>query len=223
MDNKKPLQPAVEGGTIVHDYDAHIDASPDHIGFTVPIYVRAGAIIPTIELEHYVGELNSKGLPNPLTLNVYPGESGQYTMYLDDGISRSSAPRDAPQYREEKIANSEYREVRITHNYITSKAREIRIERIHDNYTPRWERNFYVAVLHDPAEFRGDFGPLESISISDQKIELIAGGTPEERASRLSSAQNNAWYYNEKINISFIKVFDNSPSISIRAEYVHYY
>jgi alpha-glucosidase len=218
-DNKKPLQPAVEGGTIVHDYDAHIDARPDHIGSTVPIFIRAGAIIPTIEVEQYVGELNDKGLPNPITLNIYPGKSGQYTMYLDDGISRSSAPKDAPQYRTEKIANSEYREVRIIHKYSGPKSREIKVERLHDNYTPKWEKYFYVAVLHDPAEVQGGSGPLKGVCISGQKIELIAGGTPEERASGLGLSEDNAWYYNENINISFIKVYDSSPSIVITAEY----
>jgi alpha-glucosidase len=220
MDNRKPLQAAVEGGTIVYAYDARIDAGPDQIGFIVPIYIRAGAIIPTIEIEQYVGELNSKGLPNTLTFNVYPGESGQYTMYLDDGISRSSAPKDAPQYRMEKIANSEYREVRITHNYVASKTREIKVERVHDNYTPKWEKYYYVAVLHDPAEFSGSLGPLKSVSISNRKIEPFIGGTPERRASQLSLSGNNAWYYNENVNISFIKVFDDISSIVIRAEYV---
>ncbi len=55
------------------------------------MYVRSGAIIPTIELEQYVGQLNKEGKPNPIALNVYPGKSGEYTMFLDDGVSRSSA------------------------------------------------------------------------------------------------------------------------------------
>ena len=65
-----------------------------------PTYVRAGAILPTIELEQYVGERNRSGLPNPVTLNVYPGGHGEYTMYLDDGVSRSSAPRRADDDKE---------------------------------------------------------------------------------------------------------------------------
>jgi alpha-glucosidase len=219
VDNRKPLSPPVEGGSIVHDFDAHIDDSHDHIDFVVPIYIRTGAIIPTIELEQFVGELNSKGLPNPVTINIYPGESGLYTMYLDNGISRSSAPKDAPQYRMDKIANSEYREVKITHKYLSAKTREIKVERVHDNYTPKWEKYFYIAILHDPAEVPGYSGSLESVSISDQKIKQITGDTPERRASQLSSMENDAWYYNENINISFIKIFDNSPSIVIRAEY----
>jgi alpha-glucosidase len=221
VDNRKPLSPAVEGGSIVHDYDAHIDDSDEHIGSVVPIYIRTGAIIPTIELEQFVGELNGKGLPNPVTLNIYPGESGEYTMYLDDGVSRSSAPKDAPQYRMDETANSEYREVKITHKYLSAKKREIKIERVHDNYTPKWEKYFYIAILHDPAEVPGSSGLLESVSISDKKIEQISDGTPEKKASQLSSMEKDALYYNEDINISFIKVFDNNPSIVITAEYPH--
>src|SRR5262249_20867681 len=77
MDNRQPLLDAIEGGTTIHDFDAHIDASSDHIGFHVPIYVRAGAIIPTLELEQYVGERHAHNQPNPLTFNLYPGECGQ--------------------------------------------------------------------------------------------------------------------------------------------------
>ena len=73
--------------TIVQD-----EFDPTHIPYIVPMYVRAGAIIPTVEIEQYVGEKNEKGMPNTITLNIYPGEQGEYTMYLDDGVSRPSQP-----------------------------------------------------------------------------------------------------------------------------------
>jgi alpha-glucosidase len=38
--------------------------------------VKAGAIIPTIEIEQYVGQRNRDGLDNPITLNIYPGDKG---------------------------------------------------------------------------------------------------------------------------------------------------
>ncbi len=41
------------------------------IPFIVPIFVRGGAIIPTLQQERFAGELNSKGIPNPITFNVY--------------------------------------------------------------------------------------------------------------------------------------------------------
>ncbi len=223
MDNKKPLLPKIEGGATIRDYDARIDTNSDHIGFIVPIYVRAGAIIPTIELEQYVGERNEKGFPNPITLNIYPGESGEYTMYLDDGISRSSAPRDAkkfPQFADDKQANSEYRKTLIKHQYTNKKTREITIERVFDNYTPKLEKYFFVAILHDPAENIVDIKvPLSKVNINKNDIKPISGGNPEHRADELNVSENSAWYYNENVNISFIKVFDNDSSIKITLAY----
>ncbi|MBV8695921.1 MAG: hypothetical protein JO183_10600, partial [Ktedonobacteraceae bacterium] len=213
-----------EGGSTVRDYDASIDASNGHIGFIVPMYVRAGAIIPTIELEQYVGERNTHNQPNPITLNVYPGQGGQYSMYLDDGVSRSSAPQDAPQYRysQDTRAKSEYRETRITHVYIdgNSKTRHIKVERVHDNYTPKFENYFFIAVLHDPAEPTESSGPLRSLKRDGQEVHLITGDTTEQRAATLNASTSDAWYYNENVNISFIKVFDNNPLITLVADYV---
>ncbi|MBV9689915.1 MAG: hypothetical protein JO202_09410 [Ktedonobacteraceae bacterium] len=224
MDNKLPLSFAVEGGSTVRDYDASIDASSGHIGFIVPIYVRAGAIIPTIELEQYVGEGNAHNQPNPITLNIYPGESGQYSMYLDDGVSRSSAPQDAPQYRysQDTQAKSEYRETRITHVYIdgNAKTRHIKVERVHDNYAPKFENYFFVAILHDPAEPTGSSGPLKSLKRDGQEIHLITGSAAEQRAATLNASTHDAWYHNENVNISFVKVFDNNPLITLVADYV---
>jgi alpha-glucosidase len=220
MDNKQPLAPAIEGGTTKCKFDARLDASNDHIGFIVPVFVRAGAIIPTIDNEQYVGERNSKNLPNPITLNIYPGQNGEYTMYLDDGMSRSSAPKDVFQNRNDEYANSEYRETLITHTYVSAKTREIKVKRIHDNYTPKFEDYFFIAVLHDPSELKGSSGPLKSINIAEQDINLITGDSPEQRADALNFASSNTWYYNEDINISFIKVFDDSPSLAIKVEYV---
>jgi len=81
MNNQLPLASLVEGGTTIRDFDANLNLEGKHINFIVPIYVRSGAIIPTLELEQYVGELNQQGKPNPITLNIYPGQSGEYTMY----------------------------------------------------------------------------------------------------------------------------------------------
>jgi alpha-glucosidase len=253
MNNRQPLAPVTEGGTTIN-FDAHIDASNDHINFVVPMYVRAGAIIPTIEVEQYVGERNAKGLVNPITLNVYPGTAKNipdgdrtalkvqqffglpktpqkpYTMYLDDGASRSSVATKKSQpcaFGVDPEAKDEYRQVEIT-NYPPEQADKIRVitvERRWDNYTPKFETYFFVAVLHDLIETKGSSGPLKSIKISRgttdaQVIPFITGNTSEQSAASLNESANDAWYYNEDINISFIKVFDNNPSITIMAEYL---
>lgn len=219
MDNKRPLMPAVEGGTTIFNYDAHIEASSDHIGFIMPLFVREGAIIPTVELEQYVGERNAQNLPNPITLNIYPGQQGQYTMYLDDGVSRSSAPPKDPYFGGDDQARGEYRETRISHVF-NGHTREIKVERVHDNYTPRLEQSFFVAVLHSPFEAIGSSGPLCNIWRDGQAIRLITEGSPEQRAAALAASNDDAWYYNEHINASFIKVFDNNPLIALFADYI---
>ncbi|WP_261226504.1 TIM-barrel domain-containing protein [Ancylothrix sp. D3o] len=254
MDNKKPLAPAVKGGTTVRFFDAHLDANPDHIGFIVPIYVRMGAVIPTIQVEQYVGELNAQGKPNPITINIYPGETNhqtdadlykrlhkpRYTMYLDDGVSRSSAPTKnelgTPLYNCDEKAKDEYRQIVIEHYFDENdkKIRYITMTYVVNNYKPPLENYYFVALLHDPLELpkrdpssnKRSSSPLKKVSLEDVKTKekkeirfIIEGKTPEERAKQLSESDTDAWYYNENIDISFIKVFDSSPSLGVMEEY----
>ena len=216
-DNQQPLNAAIDGGTTIRGFDASLSSDLKHIPFIVPLFVRSGAIIPTIEVEQYVGERNSKGLLNPITLNIYPGESGKYTMYLDDGISRASAPKESALDHCDDLANSEYRSVVITHSK-TGSTRQITLERTHDKYQPK-EDFFFIAILHDPSETTGNSGPLKNITINGQAVGLITGGDTGEQSYQLSGSSKNAWYYNENIKISFVKVFDNSSSIKIQADY----
>lgn len=230
MNNTMPLNSSIEGGTTIRDFDAGLslkDGYDPHINFIVPVFVREGAIIPTIELEQYVGQLNDESKANPVTLNIYPGEKGNYTMYQDDGVSRASACTIAhpKKYGGDKLAANEYREIKINHKYISEnkKTREIILECTHNGYTPKYEKNYFVAILHDPAENKGSSGCLQKVRIGGQEIRLIQGGSIAERSSSLNASYDNAWYYNENINISFIKVMDdfgNNPKVSITIDYV---
>jgi alpha-glucosidase len=49
----------------------------------VPLFVKAGAILPMQPVMQYVGQTQA----SPITLDIYPGGSSSYTMYEDDGIS----------------------------------------------------------------------------------------------------------------------------------------
>ncbi|MGK7903768.1 MAG: TIM-barrel domain-containing protein [Hormoscilla sp.] len=211
--NVQSLTAPEEGGTVLRDFDANINMEGQHINFIVPIYIREAAIIPTIELEQYVGERNANGQTNPITLNVYPDvqrNGGEYHMYLDDGESRSSAPKSQV---DDPKANDEYRHTVITNAYSGDKTRVIKVERVHDGYTPM-EDFFFVAVLHDPGEQKGTHGPLTSISIGTQQLPIVSD------SGALWGSGSNSWYYNESLNISFVKVFDSSKSIAIKANYV---
>ncbi len=50
---------------------------------TMPLYVRAGAILPLGPVKQYTGEK----VDAPLTLIVYPGADGTFTLYEDDGAT----------------------------------------------------------------------------------------------------------------------------------------
>jgi alpha-glucosidase/alpha-D-xyloside xylohydrolase len=51
---------------------------------TMPIYVRAGAIIPLDPVRQYT----SQPVSEPTTLRIYGGADGDYTLYEDDGFSQ---------------------------------------------------------------------------------------------------------------------------------------
>ncbi len=52
---------------------------------TMPIYVRAGAIIPFDPVRQYTAEK----VTEPTTLKIYRGADGQFTLYDDDGITQA--------------------------------------------------------------------------------------------------------------------------------------
>jgi alpha-glucosidase/alpha-D-xyloside xylohydrolase len=50
---------------------------------TMPLYVRAGSIIPLGPVKQYTSEK----VDGPLTLTIYPGADGSFTLYEDDGAT----------------------------------------------------------------------------------------------------------------------------------------
>lgn len=50
---------------------------------TLPLFVKAGAILPMGPVKQYTSEK----VDAPLTVVIYPGEDGAYTLYEDDGAS----------------------------------------------------------------------------------------------------------------------------------------
>jgi len=49
----------------------------------MPLFVKAGAIIPTIPVIEHADEMNEQ----PITLNVFTGADGDFDLYEDDGVS----------------------------------------------------------------------------------------------------------------------------------------
>jgi alpha-glucosidase (family GH31 glycosyl hydrolase) len=50
---------------------------------TMPLYARAGTILPLGPVKQYTAEK----VDGPLTLVVYPGADGSFTLYEDDGAT----------------------------------------------------------------------------------------------------------------------------------------
>ncbi|KAH7002467.1 glycosyl hydrolases family 31-domain-containing protein [Ilyonectria destructans] len=86
------LAPAADGGSRI-EYSCLISDQDTQIPYITPMYIREGGIIPKIQVRDYIPDPSlPKQDPNPITLHVYPGKNNSYSMYLDDGISRDSAP-----------------------------------------------------------------------------------------------------------------------------------
>jgi hypothetical protein len=64
----------IEGG---REIDRKVDLA------TMPLYVRAGAIVPMGPVKQYTDE----PVAGPLTVTIYPGADGAFLMYEDDGKS----------------------------------------------------------------------------------------------------------------------------------------
>jgi alpha-glucosidase/alpha-D-xyloside xylohydrolase len=56
---------------------------------TMPIYVRAGAIIPVDPVRQYTAQTVSE----PTTIRIYGGTDGEYTLYDDDGVRQQYVGR----------------------------------------------------------------------------------------------------------------------------------
>ncbi|KAM0489552.1 hypothetical protein ACHAP8_012462 [Fusarium lateritium] len=127
-DLKEPAQ----GGRII-SYGCSIPATfgnLDNIPFVTPVYIRGGAIIPQIGVRQCIKENDL----NPPTIHFYPGGKGltDYSMYLDDGVSKDSAPINLPQYKyqdkpnKERSAKGFHKEVKMTQE-TTSTSRTLTI------------------------------------------------------------------------------------------------
>ena len=64
----------IEGGTTITALAA-LD--------TMPLFVRAGSVLPTGPVKQYVSEPSTE----PVRLTVYPGADGHFQLYDDDGLS----------------------------------------------------------------------------------------------------------------------------------------
>ena len=92
---------------------------------TIPLYVRAGAVIPMGPAKQYTSE-NVEG---PITLTIYPGADGASFLYEDDGESFN--------YR-----NGEFRRLEMRWN---DRQRQLTLQMAHGTW-PHKKRSFEVRI-----------------------------------------------------------------------------
>jgi alpha-glucosidase len=157
----------------------------------VPIYVRAGAILPTRELEQWVGQLPE----NPVTINVYPGPDSEYVMYCDDRLTRAAE------------LQGQYRTIRFRHRAIGNGQR-ITIDRLHDQFNPP-EKFYFVALpgTPHPTSVTADgqaLQDLEALVPNNHNVDKV-----ETAAKLLLASPVDAYYWNANIEVTFVKLYDN--------------
>lgn len=99
----------------------------------LPIFVKAGAIIPTREIVQYTGEKEI----NPITFLVYPGQEAQYSLYEDD---ESTLAYQQGAYRETVLSASR-----------TDTETTIKIKTVKNSYTPK-EKYLYIKLIDNMAK-----------------------------------------------------------------------
>ncbi len=202
QNNEAPLLGSVAGGSVI-SYTAGLDL--------VPLYVRAGAILPFQELEQWVGQIPA----NPLTINCYPGpdrwsDDQAYQLYQDDGATKNAETEG--EYRLTRI----YQQT-LVNNGVTT--RQIRLNQVYNNYNPAPVPTVellpgqltlsdynYIAIL----------GSITSASqvTRDGKVLPNVGNS-----DALESATGDAWYWNESIDIVFVKLFANTTDTTVSVTY----
>ena len=94
---------------------------------TLPLYVRAGAIIPFDPVRQYTGEK----VAGNTTLKIYSGADGSYTLYEDDGTSQ-------------QYLNGAFNQTLITWN---DASRTVTLRPAGQNAKPVGQRTFTIELL----------------------------------------------------------------------------
>ncbi len=182
-DNQAPLQAPFPGGESIN---LNVPVS------LVPLYVRAGAIIPRRALEQFVGQLPM----NPITLDIYPGTDSAHMLYLDDKVSTQAQSNGS--YRLTEIAQFQ----RIG----ASRVQTVQVTRKVNKYTPV-ELFYFVAMLDTPLP--------TSVSVNGTPVPMIQAGSDTASEAQLAAATVNSCYHNVSLRTTFVKVFDTTAQTQV--------
>ncbi|HEY5462132.1 MAG TPA: TIM-barrel domain-containing protein [Hanamia sp.] len=137
-----------EGGTWLNNYDAPLNK--------LPLFVKAGAIIPMYPQMNYDGERRA----DTLTLDIYPSGKSSFNMYEDDGITR--------EYRNGAFAKTSF-EVNA------AKDIDVNINAAKGNYKGKYEKRVYLLEVHSTNP--------SSVLINNKSVKKFTSETAFEKAA----------------------------------------
>ena len=116
----------------------------------MPIFVRAGAIFPVDPVRQYTEEK----VDAPLTIRIYRGADGDYTLYEDDGVSAA--------YKQEGFRRTTVNAKRVGFGYVVTTSAPL------GSYQPGNRKlNFVVkAVGRERVATTVDNGSAQTIKIN---------------------------------------------------------
>lgn len=152
----------------------------------IPVFVKSGAIVPMGPDVDYADE---KPL-NPLTLDIYPDGTTEYTLYEDDGESRRY------------ITENAYTTTSYTSVQSGSDIRFIIGERVNHNaavYTPA-ERSYNLKFNH--------IGGVNGVTLDGKAIV---------KAANIKSYNDSetAYYYDETASVLYVRMPDTGKEMTV--------
>ncbi len=126
---------------------------------------------------------------NPLDIAIYPGPDDDYTLYQDDGITTQAVTQNA------------YRTTRISHRAVPDGT-SVQLQRLHNAYTPP-EPFYYLRLLATAQP--------STVTIGSAPVSNVGS------AAALATATSDAYFWDNTLQATVIKVFDTAADVTITA------
>ena len=155
---------------------------------TIPVFVRAGAILPMYPAALYDGEKPK----DVLTLDIYPYGDSSYSMYEDDGNTR--------QYQQGKFSQQIFKVAAPT-----GKAGNISVEidAVTGEYQGQEPKRVYQLQVHS--------------RIKPEQVKLAGQNLPELKDALAFEKANSGWYYSpDKYGVILVKTAKTSIRESLQ-------
>jgi len=152
---------------------------------SIPLFARAGTIIPTQEPEQWIGEK----VKNPITLQIFPGSTGNHLIWQDDGTTDG--------YKDGVGRGTKFNFASMGREMVIQQTVETR----HPGYKP--PTNYYLLRIHNV------YRPAK-VMLEKEELPLYGDSFGVTEADR-----STAWYENDKTLLIKIFNWNAEQSVKI--------